>query len=430
MRRREFITLLSGAPLARASVASEPRVFNVKMQPYSAAGDGVTDDTTSIQTAINDASAIHGMVYFPKGTYLISRVLTTGSARWIAFQGEGCGNTIILTANHSMIALIIGPGSVGSGSKPGGWLRDMTISGPSSAPTTQSVGVQLNGMRQFICDSIEIGNFDIGFDAIRNCFGSSLNNCRIGFGQTVNVGINLRAGVHSGNDLFFTNNWVDSAKAAVSVSPGFTNARFYGGQYSSSPASADDTAGVITFGKDYTTGTVGGATMGGLLFEGIDFEPVQNCWCIRGFADLSGGGHVRCCTVLANHASPGLGFLKQEYTGNTHQNKWWFEGLRFSGKFTNAALISNANSGSSAYISESGLSVTSPCTANGVNIAGDKMLMYSLLVQSALTFLGRASYRAGGVTVEVIGGLMLRNNGGKLECSSDGSNWSAVGTRS
>ena len=47
--------------------------FNVKS--YGAAGNGVKDDTTAIQNAMNAAGAVGGTVYFPPGNYLISNHL-------------------------------------------------------------------------------------------------------------------------------------------------------------------------------------------------------------------------------------------------------------------------------------------------------------------------------------------------------------------
>lgn len=50
---------------------SSSDVINVKDAPYSATGNGVTDDTAAIQAAINAAGAAGGgVVYFPKGVYL------------------------------------------------------------------------------------------------------------------------------------------------------------------------------------------------------------------------------------------------------------------------------------------------------------------------------------------------------------------------
>ncbi|MBK8772265.1 MAG: hypothetical protein IPM06_17835 [Rhizobiales bacterium] len=52
------------------------RGISVMDAPYSAAGDGVTNDATAIQAAIDAAAAVRGSVFFPAGTYLVASAIT------------------------------------------------------------------------------------------------------------------------------------------------------------------------------------------------------------------------------------------------------------------------------------------------------------------------------------------------------------------
>ena len=62
-------------------------LFNVKASPYNAAGDGTTDDTDAIALAITDASAVGGTVYFTRGTYKLTDVLSVED-NYVRFLGE------------------------------------------------------------------------------------------------------------------------------------------------------------------------------------------------------------------------------------------------------------------------------------------------------------------------------------------------------
>lgn len=50
-------------------------VVDISKPPYSAKGDGTTDDTATIQRALFDVMGQHKILYFPNGTYLISKPL-------------------------------------------------------------------------------------------------------------------------------------------------------------------------------------------------------------------------------------------------------------------------------------------------------------------------------------------------------------------
>lgn len=65
-------------------------LFNVRR--YGARGDGHHDDTTSIQTAINQAQKVHGTVLIPEGTFMVQG-LTIPS--YVSIWGVGMGQTVL-----------------------------------------------------------------------------------------------------------------------------------------------------------------------------------------------------------------------------------------------------------------------------------------------------------------------------------------------
>jgi hypothetical protein len=64
-------------------------IYDVKN--YGAVGDGVTDDTVAIQTAINEAYAAGAEVYFSAGTYKITRKGNTTGVDWSLSIASGSG---------------------------------------------------------------------------------------------------------------------------------------------------------------------------------------------------------------------------------------------------------------------------------------------------------------------------------------------------
>jgi hypothetical protein len=99
-------------------------IFNVVAAAYGAIGNGVTDDTEAIQSAIDAAEdAGGGIIYFPAGRYLLTLrdTLTISSAAYclmvksdnITFRGDGRTSVLVSTdqhANGQTVVLIAGHG--------------------------------------------------------------------------------------------------------------------------------------------------------------------------------------------------------------------------------------------------------------------------------------------------------------------------------
>jgi hypothetical protein len=118
-------------------------VINVTDPAFGALGNGIADDTAAIQSAITAATARHGAVYLPAGTYSVSRINLTGLGQ-LVFFGDGWNKTTLSpragtasygTSNGHVIDLT---GSLNC------TLRDFQIAAFNSVPTPTTGIFQAN----------------------------------------------------------------------------------------------------------------------------------------------------------------------------------------------------------------------------------------------------------------------------------------------
>ncbi|CAB5187433.1 C1q domain containing protein [uncultured Caudovirales phage] len=123
----------------------------VSVKDFGATGDGVTDDSAALQTAINAVGA-GGKLYIPKGTYVFATGLTRGSA--ITIQGDGCsgagGTTLKYTGSGNAFTYN------GGGSATGGRFQDFVLQGTASANN----GVYIsNAFNNILFDKVYVTDF-------------------------------------------------------------------------------------------------------------------------------------------------------------------------------------------------------------------------------------------------------------------------------
>lgn len=99
--------------------------INVTDAPYNAALDGITDDTTAINTAL---AASTGIVYIPTGTALISASLTVPTN--VHVVGNGIGATVIKPTANPTFGAVTFSGNDSS-------ISNLTVNGNATSPTSR-----------------------------------------------------------------------------------------------------------------------------------------------------------------------------------------------------------------------------------------------------------------------------------------------------
>lgn len=141
--------------------ASSKLLEFASVKDFGAVGDGVTNDTTAIQNALNVAKK----VYFPAGTYIHTAELTVPS--FTTVYGDGAGVSILQTATSSISQL-------GATSGTNIIVRDMKFKQTTTAGTAYIAGVRFTS-----CTLCEVSNNEFEGMQWAGVYLDSSNECKI-----------------------------------------------------------------------------------------------------------------------------------------------------------------------------------------------------------------------------------------------------------
>lgn len=232
------VGLAVAAETTALAAATAVTAINVKDAPYGAAGNGTTNDTTAIQTALNDVPTSGGAVYFPPGDYLVtaplapkSRTLMYGChvPRWQGSANPDSACKIRMGGTFSGTGLIAPAGTTAAVK-----LRNLALVG-------NNVGTGLHGLRMpdaavatgegsWELEDVTIAGFS-GDGVYGRVHVAILTNCFIHNNQ--GWGINASNG-NNWNDVHVANCFLYYNKSGnlyfggsqISAGIGFVNCRF------------------------------------------------------------------------------------------------------------------------------------------------------------------------------------------------------------
>lgn len=120
---------------------------SVSVKDFGAVGDGITNDTAAIQTAINSFGGQPGTVFFPAGTYVIEAGGTLGGRNYglilpnnLSIVGQSYGDTILKLKNNANADLVI---SNRVGVSKNITIKNLTLDGNQANQSTTLAGFNL-----------------------------------------------------------------------------------------------------------------------------------------------------------------------------------------------------------------------------------------------------------------------------------------------
>lgn len=185
-----------GSTATAPTIKNMLRVFNVK--DYGAIGDGSTDDLTAIQNAINAATSVGGIVFFPAATYIVSNSIVPKSN--VTLQGVQNVSILKMSAATGRTIKLLNAALTNF------TIDSMTFSGSvNSFPTvpTRTRTISGNGAETAVYITGDQDPFTGGTGAISNI---TLRNCKIQNHSALPIRISGTTGTVKVVDCDFINN--------------------------------------------------------------------------------------------------------------------------------------------------------------------------------------------------------------------------------
>ena len=220
--------------------------IHVNVKEYGAVGDGVTDDSTAIQNAINSITS--GVVFFPAGNYLINTGLTLKPlVSLFAYEGNNC--------------------NISAG------VNSMTLLSYTNTTGSLVAGFHISGLR-FLSNS-KTGVTGINIDG-----GTTSERCsyiqlsELQFVGTFQQAISLKYCANSYITNIFTTNSINGLKIDNCADTGVVNAKIQNGTNYGIHVLGG--AGQVDEGTELVNCVTNGQAYG-LVLDGVDWGNAANC---------------------------------------------------------------------------------------------------------------------------------------------------------
>jgi len=166
-------------------IALAGEVVNVK--EFGATGDGVTDDTTALQAAINAAQAVGATVLLPPGTYKITASLTLPGDNT---HLRGMGQASVIQASLGAALIMTGPAAPTRIHRCS--IRDLWLNNTNRA-TAGGIGLDLQRCNRSLIENVRISNVETGIAITGDAFYNDILHCEI---DTVGTGVVMESGAN------------------------------------------------------------------------------------------------------------------------------------------------------------------------------------------------------------------------------------------